>query len=166
MDLWTLRNARARGRIDTRAGMWPAFWTLGETGEWPSDGEIDIMEYYRGKLLANVAWATQKRWNARWNAKSKPIANFADPNWASKFHVWTMDWDKDKIVLSVDGEVLNTQNLSATVNGDAEGKNPFRAPQYILLNLAIGGQTGGDPTPTEFPSRFEVDYVRIYQAAQ
>ena len=126
-----------RGRIDTRAGMWPAFWTLGETGEWPRCGEIDIMEYYRGKLLANVAWGTPKRWNAKWNSKSKPIANFADPDWASKFHVWTMDWDKDKIVLSVDGEVLNTQTLSKTINGDAEGKKS-------VSRAAISSTQSGD----------------------
>ena len=74
-----------------------------------------------------------------------------------------MDWDKDQITLSVDGEILNTQKLSETVNGDAEGKNPFRAPQFILLNLAVGGQNGGDPTQTEFPARYEVDYVRVFQ---
>jgi hypothetical protein len=33
----------------------------------------------------------------------------------------------------------------------------------MLLNLAIGGQNGGDPSPTEFPKRMEVDYVRVYQ---
>ena len=155
-----------RARIDTRAGIWPAFWTVGTQGEWPSNGEIDIMEFYRGKLLANVAWGTNKRWKAKWNGKSKPISEFADPNWSQQFHVWALDWDKDKIILSVDGEVLNTQDLTVTINGDAEGKNPFHSPQFILLNLAIGGQNGGDPVQTAFPSRFEVDYVRVFQTPE
>jgi len=36
-------------------------------------------------------------------------------------------------------------------------------PDDMLLNLAIGGMNGGDPSGTEFPARFEVDYVRVYQ---
>jgi len=41
-----------RGRIDTRAGLWPAFWSMGIDGRWPANGEIDIMESYGGTLLA------------------------------------------------------------------------------------------------------------------
>ena len=46
-----------RARIDTRLGSWPAFWTLGISRGWPACGEIDIMEYYTGKVLANVCYA-------------------------------------------------------------------------------------------------------------
>jgi beta-glucanase (GH16 family) len=35
----------------------------------------------------------------------------------------------------------------------------------MLLNLAIGGTNGGDPSKTQFPARFEIDYVRVYQKA-
>jgi beta-glucanase (GH16 family) len=58
---------------------------------------------------------------------------------------------------------MNTIDLKETFNMDKEGKNPFHQPHYILLNLAIGGTNGGDPSKTEFPVKFEVDYVRIYQ---
>ena len=119
------------------------------------------MEFYRGKLLANFAWGTNRRWTAKWNSSAKPITEFGDPDWSKKFHVWVMDWDHDAIKLSVDGRVLNTQDVNRTVNGDAEGKNPFRAPQFILVNLAVGGQNGGDPAQTKFPARFEIDYVRV-----
>jgi hypothetical protein len=33
----------------------------------------------------------------------------------------------------------------------------------MLLNLAFGGDNGGDPSATAFPARVEVDYVRVYQ---
>ena len=33
----------------------------------------------------------------------------------------------------------------------------------MLLNFALGGDNGGDVSPTSFPRRFEVDYVRVYQ---
>ena len=41
--------------------------------------------------------------------------------------------------------------------------NPFRRPEYIILNQAIGGQCGGDPSGTKFPIRYEIDWVRVYQ---
>ena len=74
-----------------------------------------------------------------------------------------MDWDENGIQIYVDDLLLNTVDLKQTFNKDKEGKNPFRQPHYLLLNLAIGGANGGDPSPTQFPSRFEVDYVRVYQ---
>lgn len=161
---WKYGRFEMRGRIDTRLGMWPAFWTLGVEGEWPGNGEIDIMEFYRGKLLANAAWGTNKRWVAAWDSTAKPMEAFSDPDWSQKFHVWRMDWDENFIRLYVDDLLLNEIDLSKTVNQDKSGKNPFRQPHYVLLNLAIGGMNGGDPSKTEFPARFEIDYVRVYQA--
>ncbi|MBW3629785.1 MAG: glycoside hydrolase family 16 protein [Gemmatimonadetes bacterium] len=160
---WQYGRFEMRGRIDTRQGLWPAFWTLGVQGAWPSNGEIDIMEFYRGMLLANVAWGTDRRGVAKWDALEKPLTDFVDPGWSEKFHVWRMDWDPEKIRLFVDDVLLNTTHLSETINGDAEGKNPFHQTHYMILNLAIGGANGGDPAPTPFPARFEVDYVRVYQ---
>jgi beta-glucanase (GH16 family) len=72
-----------------------------------------------------------------------------------------MDWDENRITITVDGEVVNDSDLNQAANPD--GSNGYRQAQYILLNLAIGGNAGGDPSATKFPARFEVDYVRIYQ---
>lgn len=160
---WQYGRFEMRGRIDTRPGMWPAFWTLGVSGEWPSNGEIDIMEYYRNMLLANAVWGTNKQWVGKWSTTKKPLSTFNDPKWSERFHVWRMDWDKNFIKLYVDNQLLNSVDLTKTINGDGSGKNPFHQPHYLLLNLAIGGQNGGDPAATKFPARFEVDYVRVYQ---
>jgi len=160
---WQYGRFEMRGRIDARSGLWPGFWTLGVAGEWPRNGEIDSMEYYQGMLLANVAWGTQKRWVAEWDSVKKPITQFNDPDWSSKFHVWRMDWDDKVIRLYVDEILLNTTDLKDTFNKDTERKNPFHQPHYLLLNLAIGGTSGGDPSSTHFPAKFEVDYVRVYQ---
>jgi beta-glucanase (GH16 family) len=160
---WKFGRFEMRGRIDTRPGLWPAFWTLGVEGPWPANGEIDIMEYYRGILLANAAWAGQRRWAAQWDDSKKPITEFNDPNWSQKFHIWRMDWEADSIKLYVDDLLLNQIDLKETINKNGDGKNPFHQPHYIILNLAIGGTSGGDPSDTKFPAKFEVDYVRIYQ---
>ncbi len=160
---WQYGRFVMRGRIDTRPGLWPAFWTVGVEGRWPAKGEIDIMEYYRGLVLANVAWAGANGQEAAWDDSRKPITEFNDPGWSGKFHVWRMDWDSDSIKLYVDDQLLNDVDLTRTFNEDRERKNPLRQPHYIILNLAIGGTSGGDPSKTEFPARFEVDYVRVYQ---
>jgi beta-glucanase (GH16 family) len=159
---WRYGRFEMRGRIDTRPGIWPAFWTLGTKGPWPHGGEIDIMEYYRGTLLANAAWGGAKPFQAIWADTRKPLESFDDPKWSSAFHLWRMDWDERAIVLSVDGLRLNEVELSRTVNQDGTGRNPFHEPHYLLLNLAIGGNAGGDPSTTVFPARFEVDFVRVY----
>jgi beta-glucanase (GH16 family) len=163
---WQFGCFEIRARIDTTMGSWPAIWTLGAKGEWPSNGEIDIMEFYRVKqqpvILANAAWATGKRYVAKWDTEIKPLAHFTakDPEWVKKFHVWKMEWDKESIKLYLDDELINSTALDQTINPG--GINPFQQPHYILLNLALGGN-GGDPSSSQRTTTYEVDYVRVYQ---
>lgn len=149
-----------RARIPTAAGMWPAWWTLGVSGEWPSNGEIDIMEFYNGKLLANVACGTATRWEAKWDSETKALSTLGS-GWPSEFHVWRMDWDEQKIDLYLDDQLMNTTALSSMLNPN--GASPFKQRAYMLVNLAIGGNNGGDPSRTTFPQRYEVDYIRVFQ---
>lgn len=161
---WQYGRFEIKAKIPAKDGLWPAIWFLGVEGEWPSNGEVDLMEYYGGNLLANACWGTKDRWVAVWDSVKKSIASFKDPDWAQRFHVWRMDWDKDAIELYVDDLLLNTIELDKTINPTDRGpKNPFHQPHYLLLNLAIGGDAGGDPAKTVFPTRFEIDYVRVYQ---
>ncbi len=191
---WLYGRFEIRAKIDVRSGSWPAFWTLGTQGGWPANGEVDIMEYYRGMLLANVAWAGGAQSNGQsWNTLRQPTANFP-ADWAEEFHTWRMDWDEAFIRLYVDEKLVNTQDLSKTINAPPRGgrgrtgpavapatapgaaapargrgrgqpalENPFHGPAYLLLNQAIGGTQGGDPSNTDFPVRFQVDYVRVWQ---
>ncbi len=157
-------------RIPTAGGAWPAIWTLGYGQEWPSCGEIDLMEYYRihGRphILANVAWGNDRRYDAVWRSNKVPFTHFTnrDEAWAQQFHVWRMDWDQTAIRLYLDDELLNEVPLAETVNGTiGHGSNPFTRPQYVLLNLALGGLNGGKIADEALPMRYEIDYVRIYQ---
>ncbi len=160
---WKYGRFEMRARIDVRPGLWPAFWTLGIHGKWPGNGEIDIMEYYQGQLLANIACATKKQFTPKWDSVKTPISNF-QTDWPDQFHIWRMDWDEERIRLYVDGQLLNETPLKDTFNPAGHPiENPFHQPQYILVNLAIGGKAGGNPSATEFPSRYEIDYVRVYQ---
>lgn len=144
------------GRIEARIkaplmeGSWPAFWTLGVSENWPSCGEIDIFEYYKRLVLANFCWAgAGGMWTAEWSTVRTPLERFTedDPGWADRFHVYAMDWDEHRIVLSVDGRVLNDSSIENVRNARFRSvANPFRQPHYLLVNLALGGDSGGDVT--------------------
>lgn len=159
---WLYGRFEMRARIDTRAGLWPAWWTLGAGGRrgWPACGEIDIMEYYDGFLLANACWA-KAGGGENWDAAPRTLDEFEDENWSKQFHVWRMDWTEESVLIHVDDRLMNTIALDHTTNPD--GSNPFREPHYMIVNLAIGGTRGGDPDQTEFPARYEIDYIRVYQ---
>lgn len=160
---WQYGRFEMRARIDIRSGLWPAWWTLGVSRRWPANGEIDIMEYYRGHLLANIACADKQAWKAKWYGKKFPTDSMGGKAWADQFHVWRMDWTDREISLFLDDRLLNRVPVDSLYNRDGSGFNPFRQPHFMLLNLAIGGDNGGDPAGTSFPNRFEVDYVRVYQ---
>ena len=77
-----------------------------------------------------------------------------------------MHWTADFIRLYVDDRLLNSIDLRSTTNAAGlEPRNPFHHPHYLLLSLAIGGNKGGSHARADFPVRFEIDYVRVYQTA-
>ena len=159
---WQFGRFEMRGKIDTRSGLWPAWWTLGTQGRWPANGEIDIMEYYRDMLLANVACLGPDG-RTEWYDTRLPIDSLGGHNWATVFHIWRMDWDEKCISLYVDDRLLNRVELEKLENKDGSGTHPFRQPHYMLLNFAIGGLNGGPIDDSCFPSRYLVDYARVYQ---
>lgn len=160
---WKYVRIEVRARIDVSDGLWPAIWTVGENGEWPDSGEIDIMEYYKGHILANACWSSGVRWKPLWDSAKQPLSELGDTDWASQFHTWRMDWDEQRIELFVDERLLNRIELNQTVATENQRIGPFHRPHFLLLNLAVGGTNGGDPSGTAFPRRFEVDYVRVYE---
>ncbi len=158
---FTYGKFELRARIDTRLGSWPAFWTLGAQGHlgWPACGEVDIMEFYTGTVLANFGYRLDGK--VKWLANKKPLAELGGEAWTKEFHIWTMEWDETKIDLLLDGKLMNHLDVASADNADRG--NPFHRPEYIILNQAIGGDKGGDPSATICPLRYEVDWVRVYQ---
>lgn len=159
---WTYGRFEARMKIPTASGAWPAFWTLGyeETmGQWPDDGEIDIMEYYNNHTLLNVCWGG---WETA--GGGVPLYDYwvkrVDPNWINKYHRWRMDWDEEAIKLYLDDELVTVTLLSRTIN--SKGVNPFHYPQYIVVNVAMGA-TGGQIHDKDLPFILYIDYIHIYQ---
>lgn len=164
-----------RAKIPIEQGGWPAIWSTGNWYEWPLGGEIDVLEFYKEKIHANLCWGGNKRWDGTWNSKNYPITDFTskDAKWAEKYHIWMMDWDDKYIRIYLDDVLLNETDLSTTNNkgdygaGDGGYINPYSNDfegfgQLMMLNLAIGGNNGR-PIEATFPLEYRVDYIRVYQ---
>lgn len=160
------------GRVDVRAklpstrGTWPAIWTLGtninEVGNyfgdsegsigWPRCGEIDIMEqngWNKNELIGHFHFANpQGEYNNYGNVTS--ISNTS-----GQYHIYSLEWTDKIIRILVD----NKEFVSLT-NDDSV---PYDNRHYLLLNIAIGGNLGGDIDPSFSQDKMEVDYVRVFQ---
>jgi beta-glucanase (GH16 family) len=154
---WQYGKFEMRAKIDVRQGSWPAWWWLPNAGGWPRGGEIDMMEFYKGKCLFNVMDGSQK-----WTSVTRTITALGGSAWADNFHVWTWEWDSTKIDISLDGVLMNHYTVSSADGTGPSGANPFRKPGYILVNQAIGGTNGGDPSGTAFPVEYRVDWIRVH----
>ena len=154
----------ARISLPSGGGLWPAFWTLGNHGNWPNCGEIDIMEYVGN--APNRIMGTLHTLKDRSGSKSN--RNVMIENAENNFHVYGVEWTqeerngKDIIRFYVDGQVYSEQVES--VLDDAEYW-PFDRPNYFIINCAVGGTLGGiinDAIWSE-PRLMKVDWVRVYQ---
>lgn len=153
------------GRIEARAklpvghGIWPAFWMLrtdiSKTG-WPKSGEIDIMEYVgREPDMLYTTIHTQDTHGATASSQKTKIVDIEDG-----FHLYAVEWDKDKMVFFVDDKAVYTYQPQ----NKTEDNWPFDQPFYIILNCAVGGDFGGpDVDDKIFPQEYVVDYVRVYE---
>lgn len=153
----------ARLKINTSQGQWPAFWMLGANRgpvAWPACGEVDIMEYYRGFMHANLAWEG-KNGNSNWNAQKYPISEMGDASFWKEFHIWRVDWDENFMRIYMGDRLLNETKI-ADIKNEGNGNNPFHERFYMVLNAALG--QGGEAIPdSTLPSQFLIDYVRVYQ---
>jgi beta-glucanase (GH16 family) len=159
---WTYARIEVRAKLPTGRGTWPAIWTLGsninQTG-WPTCGEIDIMEFVGfdpGIVHANIH--TKKYNHVMHTGKGDKISV---PDASRAFHVYAVEWDAEKMDFFVDAQKYFTYRNEGT-GSDAW---PYDKDQYLILNLAIGGDWGGQKGVDDriFPARYEIDYVRVYQ---
>jgi len=169
---WRYGRAQIRAKIPAVPGMWPAIWGVGKEGQWPHNGEVDIMEYYQEKILANCAVGNASAWSAKWNSATRSMSTLVavDPNWKNEYHIWTMQWDEDYVRLYVDNILMNAIPQSWLRNHP--DYNPLWGPEYPFtqpftcwLNLALGGGAGGSVAGVSFPQRYYIDYWKIWEDA-
>jgi beta-glucanase (GH16 family) len=147
------------GRVEVRAklpagiGSFPGIIAMGSTGTWPQCGELALVEQYGQDkswfYVSATAGSADDTGNVQYSFPDATTSTSSD------FHVYSLDWYTDHIVFQVDGTEI-TRTPFAT-------SSPFSTiPEYLILDLALGGTMGGAIDPTAFPMDMIVDYVRVY----
>jgi beta-glucanase (GH16 family) len=152
----------AYARVPKGRGTWPAVWLLGETFPkvgWPACGEIDILEYVGMdpfRVHANIHVEAYNHLKNNGKGKSIRIRNAHE-----EFHLFAVEWYKDRLEFFLD----DVRYLVYRKERDDLKVWPFDQPHFLILNLAVGGDWGGQRGIDEslFPHTFEVDYVRYYK---
>ena len=158
---WTFGFFEVRAKLPCGVGTWPAIWMLSTPPQtrWPDDGEIDIMEHVG--FDPGVVHATAHTGAFNHTIGNHRTATTTIPDACSEFHRYQMTWSANRITVGVDDR--NYYQYSNDGSGNAEW--PFDSPQFLILNIAIGGDWGGQMGVNDaiFPVRMEIDYVRVYQ---
>ena len=150
-----------RAKLPCGRGSWPAIWMLGEQwpeAPWPAVGEIDIMEHVGfdpGRIHAAIHTSA---YNHAQNTQKSASTEL--PRACEDFHVYALHWTPDRIAVYADGKPYFTFENERKTSAEW----PFAKPQYLLLNVAVGGAWGGRKGVDDaaFPQRMEVDYVRVW----
>lgn len=158
---WTHAFVEVRARLPCGIGTWPAIWTLGDTPvlHWPADGEIDIMEHVG--FDPGVIHGTVHDTDYNGKLKNERTATTTMADVCTAFHRYQLTWTPTRITIGMDDH----NYFQYSNDGSGKPEWPFDGPQYLLLNIAIGGEWGGQHgvDDTIFPVRMDVDYVRVYQ---
>jgi beta-glucanase (GH16 family) len=164
---FTYGRVEVRAKLPDGVGTWPAIWMLNKninedgaywdnqgfgTVNWPNCGEIDILEHW-GKNQDYVSSALHNGSSYGYNVKN--VGGQKIESASDKFHLYTLDWSKEKIVFSVDG-VEHFQYEPSIKNNETW---PYDSDYYFILNIAIEAEI--DPEFNE--SAMQVDYIRVYQ---
>ena len=161
------------GKIESRIkfpggkGTWPAFWMMGNSGGWPNCGEIDIIEHV-GSMDARASFALHTVLKNGTKGNNWAKTQWFDSPLSEDFHIYGVEWaqeekdGKDVIRFTVDGVQYAEVWEEQIDNNDSW---PFNKPFFIIYNLAIGGNMGGQVDDAIFdkPRIMYVDWLRVYQ---
>jgi len=156
----------ARMKMPAGGGTWPAFWTLGSnisSVPWPRSGELDIMEYAGNN--PNKSTSAAHYANAGGAHEYKSGSKTLSTALADDYHTFAMLWLPSEVTFLVDGKpsfILNRRDTGLTYwpfGPNAAGVNP---KMYLILNLAMGGNYGGQIKGGYSKATFDIDYVRYY----
>lgn len=160
------------GRMEIRAkmpdykgkGIWPAIWMLGNDIKdigWPDCGEIDIMEYV-SKKQDSVLQTIHSVANNHTNGTQISTDYIPLKTIEEDFHNYGIIWKEDVLHFYID----TPENITLTIDRPENPTNdnwPFAKDYFFILNVAVGGNLGGEVDDSIFPATMEVDYVRVYK---
>ncbi|GAB1643467.1 hypothetical protein KRMM14A1259_38900 [Krasilnikovia sp. MM14-A1259] len=149
---FTYGSMAARMKLPALPGAFPAFWSQGLDGaRWPANGEIDVMEnvgernwtssgiHFSGPTVTGLP-SDDPAHNRYPGRTAFPGFNAAD------WHVYRVDWSPGGLAFFVDErEFLRITPADVT----PYGAWVFDEPQYLLLNMAIGGKYPASVYPAD-----------------
>lgn len=161
---WKYGYIESRIRLPHGKGTWPAFWMMpvsqpGHHEPWPRCGEIDIMEevgfrpdYVHASLHAEGHYHVN-------NTQVTKEHNL--PSAEGHYHIYAMEWTPQYIQFFVD----DVPTLYYPNDGSGPRNWPYDKPYYLILNMAWGGDWGGQQGIdwNALPVTMDVDYVRVFQ---
>jgi beta-glucanase (GH16 family) len=164
---WKSGKIEVRARIPDGgegAGCWPAVWMLPTDnvhGGWPRSGEMDIMEAYGPRM--DTVHQSFHWWGGEGTRGShvQTAKALHRTSWADDFHVYSLEWNGDQAVMSIDGRAYATRR-----NIGSARQYPYAERFHLLLNIAVGGgalRNGAVFGLGEYPQTMRVDYVRVYR---
>jgi beta-glucanase (GH16 family) len=129
---FTYGTVSARIKLPKGAGLWPAFWVLGN-GKWPDCGEIDIMEN-----IGNADWTSAAIHGPGYFGNTPIIkrAVFDSNNDITHWHVYAVDWTPDSMIFKIDGKAFYTVTRQMI---EHYGPWAFSNNKFVILNMALGG---------------------------
>lgn len=159
---WLYGKIEVRAKLPAGIGLWPAIWMLPtdwEYGNWPSSGEIDIMEnvgYIPDTIYASIHTKAYHH-----SIGTQKTSGIYMPDNRDQFYSYILELDENNITISVDGNRF----FSFVKEEGGHEVWPFDKRFHLLLNIAVGGSWGGQKgvDDTIFPATMEIDYVRVYQ---
>jgi beta-glucanase (GH16 family) len=164
-DAFSYGRFEARIDLPTTQGMWPAFWLLPNGTQWPTAGEIDILEN-RGSQpnLVSSAYHFQRNPGPCCGQHEYIYDEYTATeggvpvNFHEGFHTYAVEWEPGVMRFFVD-DVMHWG-----VRESVDNVPIFATAKNIILNLAVGGDFGGNPnSSTVFPQHMDIDYVRVWQ---
>jgi beta-glucanase (GH16 family) len=155
-------HVEARIQVPNGSGLWPAFWMLGG-GNWPTDGEIDIMEVV-GRDPNRLFGTLHGPGYSGGNSYGGQL--LAGSPWYQAFHNYAVDWSPNLIVWTVDGQEYFRATPASLQAAKGNVSWVYDHPFFIILNLAVGGNFGqGNPAGLPAESKMLVDYVHVSTSA-
>ncbi len=146
-------------KLPAGAGTWPAIWLLGVSRpeSWPASGELDIMEH----IGRNPCWIHGSAHSLKyyWVKGNQKTGITCIPDAPTAFHEYALEWYPDHLDYFVD----NNKYLTVLNEGTGWEAWPFDHPEFLILNIAMGGGWGGRVDDGALPARMEIQYVRVYR---
>ena len=152
----------AAARIKTQAarGQHSAFWMQAVGGQQPGGpakggAEIDVMEYFGDDHpeggLTSFTYFLDKSGEKQTVGGWLPDVDELGDDWASDYHVFSVEWTPEEYVFRIDGRV--TQRLEGETSG---------VPEFLILSL-LSSDYELPRFNGELPEHMDVDWARVWE---